>query len=199
MADDSVCPITLEPVASLRNPVVFKSDIDQRVVFELDALLEWLDKKRTHPITRQPIAIQRGFLVPVAWCDPQATDRKIYNFVQSSERKRWIAYGVFTAYNTLGWMVAFVANDKSTDAGVSIAINVISIFIGCGCCVFAYKNGIFLAFICIGSFFILALTSAMAGGWFEIDQIVGICSLLLLAVATLINTVRCCCRRLDDF
>ena len=96
-------------------------------------------------------------------------------------------------------MAACAVNNKSTDAGVGFAINVISIIIGCACCIFAYRNGSLLVFICIGSFCILGLTSVMAGGWFEIDQIVGICSVLLLAAATLINTVRCCCRKLDDF
>jgi hypothetical protein len=115
-------------------------------------------------------------------------------------RRKRIADGVITTYKSFGWMAACAVNNKSTDAaGVGFAINIASILIGCGCCMFAYKNGSLLVFIFIGSFCILVSASFMAGGWFEIDQIVGIFSVLLLAIATLINTVRCCCRRLDDF
>ena len=82
LVDDSVCPITLEPLSSLRNPVVFRSDEDPRTVYELDALLKWLSMNRVHPITRQTVIIQRDFVVSVCCCDRE-TQHKICNFVQA--------------------------------------------------------------------------------------------------------------------
>ena len=84
LVDDPVCPITLEPLASLRNPVVFRLDNDPRVVYELDVLLKWLLINRIHPITRESVTIQRDFIVPINFggCDRE-TKHKIRAFVQA--------------------------------------------------------------------------------------------------------------------
>ena len=57
--DTQYCCITLEPVESLHYPVVFIGDTH---VFELRALLTWLSKNPTHPISRNPIVVHEGFL-----------------------------------------------------------------------------------------------------------------------------------------
>ena len=195
--DDSVCPITLEPLACLHYPVVFQSDL--RFVFELDALLEWLRKSRTHPITRQTVVIQHDFIVPVPWCDSNISRMKVCNFVQSSRREKRIKDAMFIVYVFWGWISLCGVNNESMDVGIGIALNLINFIVGCGCCMFTYKNGNLLVIILSGSYCIVVWTSAVVGGWFDIDQIVRIWSLTLLATVTLISTVRYCCGVFRDF
>ena len=80
LVSDPICPITLEPLETMLNPVYFASDTDPKMVFELDALLSWLLTKQVHPVFGQRIKILPQSIVPVFIAD-HTTTSKINSFV----------------------------------------------------------------------------------------------------------------------
>lgn len=83
------CCITLEPLPSLQNPVTFASDQKgaHPPVFELEHLLTWLSKRPVHPITREPILICDGFLIPVR-SEARDARRRIRRFIHGENTGR---------------------------------------------------------------------------------------------------------------
>ena len=59
-----ICSITLEPLERLKCPVSFAQDAHKHV-FELEPLLAWLSCRPIHPISREPVLICDGFLIPL--------------------------------------------------------------------------------------------------------------------------------------
>jgi hypothetical protein len=85
--DAQYCCITLEPLESLRYPVVFRGDTH---IFELMPLLTWLSKNPTHPISRKQVAIHEGFLEPLAQGQGGAVAlRHIQRFVDKQQSGKW--------------------------------------------------------------------------------------------------------------
>ena len=64
MEPDAVCPITLESLEHLKWPVAFRNN--PRQPYECEALVKWLLKTRTDPVTRRPVVWRVSALEVIA-------------------------------------------------------------------------------------------------------------------------------------